>query len=960
MFRYSPDACSPELQFTTDGFSDDMTMEERLHRWIDQELAAELERTAVVSNLPSNQDDLLNKLEEYLSKSANCAGYIERIEYLDESSAIIVFFESKVCTELIAYSRENGINFLGASLKIETLYEYEHNQNQDNGNKFKGSLFGETTVNITKEWLPDVNHYFERINEMALNLGLQSTKTDTGCYFSGNFEILIQLRNKIEWLMFDERGVVVNQDEHMDIEPMSEGRQEVPLDHIQNRTPPTAAPPLPDDVCSQTKIQDVMNYNPVTSGEQVAVDDVKDDSDNMECDTKADNVTRSVKFEPDLIRYAMSIHAMKVDEIRQTCYVKIQCTDNGAVEISLSDSVPGTETDVDNAVDLLKLLFSEIEKEMSVHSFDLGKFDVSENFRETVESTLMNIVTMMVVRQSDSNVLRVYGQSEAVKEELQKAEDMLSKEMERETNLKIERERKEEAERKEKEARDAEEERRKEELREAELREAYARELEQIKTREAQRIEAIAREEQREALAREVERNSYQEVIKVETAIIPQTQLADQTMTQNHVGQDQPLPPPSTGDKWLEPINEHQLNDEYGDSIDGSDDSLKSNGYRNSEVPSKANGRERDYSSKSPVPVEHDRHSRKQTSPTSTLRPLNPRFHAFLSRNFFQSTGSSSEAYMYDTIFNGVHITVKRGDIAKERAAVIVSSNDVELSCGGAISSTIDKNSGSIIHARCLEWMDAYGLPAVGQIVEIESEGVLPCNKVFFIVMPNWNADQDQTYLESQLRRSCKNILQKARDTRNVSSVAIPGLGTGRFYFPCDVYARIMTDALKEFLQAKGRMLEIRFIDLNFRVLQALQREFQSRLKHPEKAGEYEQSLSEIYRQTTDNGEPLPTGFVERTPPSGFEKTFRRQSSENFHERERKWVKKYRTFSDTADETKFESCVLCTRRVSLGFFGYIPCKHIICHICSKGMELHEKRACPTCFKSFSKLQISKF
>ncbi|XP_033110369.1 uncharacterized protein LOC117111545 isoform X2 [Anneissia japonica] len=70
-------------------------MEERLHQWIDQELEAELERTVVISNLPATEDDLLNKLEEYLSKSDNCGGYIERIDFLDETSVVIVYFEKK-------------------------------------------------------------------------------------------------------------------------------------------------------------------------------------------------------------------------------------------------------------------------------------------------------------------------------------------------------------------------------------------------------------------------------------------------------------------------------------------------------------------------------------------------------------------------------------------------------------------------------------------------------------------------------------------------------------------------------------------------------------------------------------------------------------------------------------------------------------------------------------------------
>ncbi|XP_033105023.1 uncharacterized protein LOC117107437 [Anneissia japonica] len=796
---------------------------------------------------------------------------------------------------------------------------------------------------------------------MAKNLGLQTASSDLGCSFSGNFESLIRLRNHIEWLMFHQRGAVPNTDEHLEESSWSGFLHEEPLDYT---APNVNLKSQKESALLSEKFERIYPYAMVSE----CADEVSDSS-KMDGSNKSDVLTRCLKFKPELVEYANHVHSVQIDEIRQTCYVSICTKDDGNVEISLSDSVPGTETDVENAVDLLRLLFSDIDRGMSMQYFDLGTFNVNDDFRSQIQTQLMSIAAILVVRQPESCVLQVYGKTEVIEDALVKAQDLLVKEVEREkalqAKIRYEMEMAQEAERREKEAR--EEERRVEQAQKAEL-----------EAREAQRRDTIAQEEQRrEALSRDAERknalqreadgvviNNEQAMSKeivVQAVTIPQTNSLRENFTvQNPTSQEQPLPPPSTGDDWAESeIIDQKMNGESSQDVSSNDiDGPVEVG------PSVNNGIARMKLDQQREPADRNSKNlqlkREDTSPTSTLRPLNSRFHEFISRNFFNSTSSSGQANLYDTIFNGVHITVKRGDIAKEPAAIIVSSNDVELSCGGALSSTIDKASGSIIHAKCLEWKKAYGIPVEGQIVEIDSDGVLPCNKVFFIVMPSWNADQDQTYLESQLRQSCKNILQKARDTRNVSSVAIPGLGTGKFYFPCDVYARIMTDALKEFLQAKGRMLEIRFIDLDFRVLQALQREFQSRLKHPEKASD-DQSLSEIYRQTTDNGEPLPTGFVERTPPSGFERIFRRQISDpNNREREQKWVKKFRSLSTTAVETKFESCILCTRRVSVGFFGYIPCKHIVCHICLNEMELHEKRACPTCFKSFSKLQISKF
>src|SRR5579862_959504 len=151
-------------------------------------------------------------------------------------------------------------------------------------------------------------------------------------------------------------------------------------------------------------------------------------------------------------------------------------------------------------------------------------------------------------------------------------------------------------------------------------------------------------------------------------------------------------------------------------------------------------------------------------------------------------------------------VTLKLGDISRERADAIVNAANSSLMGGGGVDGAIHRRGGPAILAECRELRQSRyrdGLPA-GQAVAT-SAGQLGARWVIHTVGPVYSARDDR----SALLASCYERSLAVADELGATVVAFPAVSAGIYGWPADDAARI---ALTTVSQAPTQVEEARFV----------------------------------------------------------------------------------------------------------------------------------------------------
>ena len=177
-------------------------------------------------------------------------------------------------------------------------------------------------------------------------------------------------------------------------------------------------------------------------------------------------------------------------------------------------------------------------------------------------------------------------------------------------------------------------------------------------------------------------------------------------------------------------------------------------------------------------------------------------------------------------------MSVYKGDITSEKVDVIVNAANRDLQHIGGVAKaildkggkTIEKESQAILKQRRKKELRD------GEAVTTES-GNLPCKLLIHAVGPKWH-EMGPTSSKKVLRQACLNSFEICQ-SRKMTSIALPAIGSGAFGMPKNVCAEVMFDTMEEFIRKgdpkKKTITDIRYVNIDDASLQTFSREFVSR-----------------------------------------------------------------------------------------------------------------------------------
>jgi O-acetyl-ADP-ribose deacetylase (regulator of RNase III) len=153
-----------------------------------------------------------------------------------------------------------------------------------------------------------------------------------------------------------------------------------------------------------------------------------------------------------------------------------------------------------------------------------------------------------------------------------------------------------------------------------------------------------------------------------------------------------------------------------------------------------------------------------------------------------------------------MRVTLKQGDISRERADAIVNAANSSLLGGAGVDGAIHRRGGPAILTECLELRKTShtdGLPA-GQAVATTA-GDLDAEWVIHTVGPVYSSREDR----SAVLASCYEQSLKVADELGARTVAFPAVSTGIYGWPPESAAQI---ALTTVSRTPSGLEEARFV----------------------------------------------------------------------------------------------------------------------------------------------------
>ncbi len=177
----------------------------------------------------------------------------------------------------------------------------------------------------------------------------------------------------------------------------------------------------------------------------------------------------------------------------------------------------------------------------------------------------------------------------------------------------------------------------------------------------------------------------------------------------------------------------------------------------------------------------------------------------------------------------GQVIRVVQNDITEEQVDAIVNAANSHLAHGGGVAAAISTKGGPDIQRESTAWVREHGVVRVGSAA-ITSGGRLPCRYVIHAVGPVWSANAPEKN-DSLLAAAVRSALDLA-DRYGLSSISMPGISSGIFGFPKPRCARVMIDAVREWLAAHpdSTVREVNLCNIDLLTAETFEREARDQL----------------------------------------------------------------------------------------------------------------------------------
>ena len=160
---------------------------------------------------------------------------------------------------------------------------------------------------------------------------------------------------------------------------------------------------------------------------------------------------------------------------------------------------------------------------------------------------------------------------------------------------------------------------------------------------------------------------------------------------------------------------------------------------------------------------------------------------------------------------NGGTLTVKRGDLLKEKVTAIVNAANERLDHIGGVALAIDRASGGNVQRESQKVIQRKGRVPTGQVAVTGAGGSLQCQCVIHAVGPDAN-ERPHKECEQLLKLVCENVLRTA-EAQEMVSVALPAISSGIYAMKKDVVAQILISTILHYpYQHSSSVKDIRIV----------------------------------------------------------------------------------------------------------------------------------------------------
>lgn len=175
-------------------------------------------------------------------------------------------------------------------------------------------------------------------------------------------------------------------------------------------------------------------------------------------------------------------------------------------------------------------------------------------------------------------------------------------------------------------------------------------------------------------------------------------------------------------------------------------------------------------------------------------------------------------------------MSVLKGDITTQQVDVIVNAANERLQHDGGVAMAILHKGGKTIEEESRKIIKQRGTLRNGEAVTT-NPGKLPCKVVVHVVGPEWKKAGPKNS-KKHLRHACLNSFLETEKLQ-MTSIALPAIGSGVYGMPKNVCAEVMLDAVDEFVRQgdpnKKTVADIRLVDIDDPSVQAFRKEFITR-----------------------------------------------------------------------------------------------------------------------------------
>ena len=162
-------------------------------------------------------------------------------------------------------------------------------------------------------------------------------------------------------------------------------------------------------------------------------------------------------------------------------------------------------------------------------------------------------------------------------------------------------------------------------------------------------------------------------------------------------------------------------------------------------------------------------------------------------------------------LLNGGMLTVKRGDLLKEKVTAIVNAANEQLDHIGGVAFAIDRASGGNVQRESRKVIQKSGRVPTGQVAVTGAGGRLQCQCVIHAVGPDAN-ERPHKECEQLLKLVCENVLRTA-EAQEMVSVALPAISSGIYAMKKDVVAQILISTILHYpYQHSSSVKDIRIV----------------------------------------------------------------------------------------------------------------------------------------------------